>query len=44
MYDREAMLASPDRLEALEQSGARIFFGHGPVFWRTVPQAPVPVA
>jgi hypothetical protein len=44
MYDREAMLASPDRLEALEQSGARIFFVHGPVFWRTVPQAPVPVA
>jgi N-acyl homoserine lactone hydrolase len=43
MYDREAMLASLDRLEALEQSGARIFFGHDPEFWQTVPQAPVPV-
>src|SRR5215469_6222633 len=28
MYDREAMLASLDRLEALERNGARIFFGH----------------
>jgi glyoxylase-like metal-dependent hydrolase (beta-lactamase superfamily II) len=44
MYDREAMLASLDRLEALEQSGALIFFGHDPEFWRTVPQAPVPLA
>jgi len=35
------MLASLDRLEALEQGGARIFFGHDPEFWRTVPQAPV---
>jgi glyoxylase-like metal-dependent hydrolase (beta-lactamase superfamily II) len=40
MYDREAMLASLDRLAALEQGGARIFFGHDPEFWRTVPQAP----
>jgi len=44
MYDREAMLASLDRLEALERSGARIFFGHDPEFWKTVPQAPVAVA
>jgi N-acyl homoserine lactone hydrolase len=43
MYDREAMLASLDRLAALERSGARIFFGHDPDFWRTVSQAPVPV-
>jgi N-acyl homoserine lactone hydrolase len=43
LYDREAMLASLDRLEALERSGAHIFFGHDPEFWRTVPQAPVPV-
>jgi glyoxylase-like metal-dependent hydrolase (beta-lactamase superfamily II) len=35
MYDREAMLASLDRLEALERSGAHIFFGHDPEFWRT---------
>jgi glyoxylase-like metal-dependent hydrolase (beta-lactamase superfamily II) len=42
MYHREAMLASLDRLEALEQGGARIFFGHDPEFWQTVPQAPTP--
>jgi N-acyl homoserine lactone hydrolase len=40
VHDREAMLASLDRLEALERSGARIFFGHDPEFWQTVPQAP----
>ena len=28
--DREAMLASLDRLETLEKSGARIYFGHDP--------------
>jgi len=42
--DREAMLASLDRLEALEKAGARIFFGHDPEFWATVPQAPAPIA
>ena len=36
MYDREAMLASLDRLEALEKSGARIYFSHDPEFWRSV--------
>ena len=41
--NREAMLASLDRLEALERGGARIFFGHDPDFWRGVPQAPEPV-
>jgi N-acyl homoserine lactone hydrolase len=43
-FDREAMLASLDRLEALERSGARIFFGHDPDFWRAVPQAPTSIA
>jgi N-acyl homoserine lactone hydrolase len=43
MHDRNAMLASLDRLEALERSGARIFFGHDPDFWQTVPQAPAPI-
>jgi glyoxylase-like metal-dependent hydrolase (beta-lactamase superfamily II) len=38
--DRDAMLASLDRLRALERSGARIFFGHDPEFWNGVPQAP----
>jgi glyoxylase-like metal-dependent hydrolase (beta-lactamase superfamily II) len=40
-FDKDAMRASLDRLAALEKSGARIFFGHDPDFWRTVPQAPV---
>jgi glyoxylase-like metal-dependent hydrolase (beta-lactamase superfamily II) len=40
VHDRDAMLASLDRLAALEAKGARIFFGHDPEFWATVPQAP----
>jgi N-acyl homoserine lactone hydrolase len=40
VHDREAMLASLDRLEALQQAGARILFGHDPAFWSTVPKAP----
>ena len=40
VHDRAAMLASLDRLAALEQGGARIVFGHDPELWRTVPQAP----
>lgn len=39
-FDRAAMLASLDRLEALERGGARVFFGHDPEFWDGVPQAP----
>lgn len=42
-YDKEQMLASLDRLEALEKAGARIVFGHDPEFWQTVPQAPAPI-
>ena len=44
VHDREAMLASLDRLEALERAGARIFFGHDPDFWQSVPQAPNAIA
>ena len=40
VYDRDAMHASLDRLAALESQGARIFVGHDPEFWQTVPQAP----
>jgi glyoxylase-like metal-dependent hydrolase (beta-lactamase superfamily II) len=43
VHDREAMLASLDRLEAMERAGARVFFGHDPDFWRTVPQAPAKI-
>jgi len=30
--------------EVLERGGARIFFGHDPEFWQTVPQAPAPIS
>jgi glyoxylase-like metal-dependent hydrolase (beta-lactamase superfamily II) len=43
VHDRGGMLASLDLLEALEKGGARIFFGHDPEFWRSVPQAPVAI-
>ena len=41
--DREAMLASLDRLAGLERGGARIFFGHDGEFWNSVPQAPAQI-
>jgi len=44
VHDREAMLASLDRLAGLEAAGARIFFGHDPAFWKRVPQAPAQVS
>jgi len=37
------MLASLERLAALEAGGARIFFGHDDAFWQSVPQAPVAI-
>lgn len=43
VHDRAAMLASLDRLEALEKGGAKLVFGHDPDFWKEVPQAPVPL-
>jgi N-acyl homoserine lactone hydrolase len=43
VHNRAEMLASLDRLEALERGGARMFFGHDPEFWRRVPQAPNPI-
>jgi glyoxylase-like metal-dependent hydrolase (beta-lactamase superfamily II) len=41
--DRAAMLASLGRLAQLEEGGARVFFGHDPEFWRSVPQAPAQI-
>jgi glyoxylase-like metal-dependent hydrolase (beta-lactamase superfamily II) len=43
IHDRDAMLASLHRLRALRDAGARIFYGHDPAFWETVPQAPAQV-
>jgi N-acyl homoserine lactone hydrolase len=38
-YDKEAMLAALARLAAMRAEGARIFFGHDPEFWKSVPQS-----
>ena len=43
LHDADAMRASLLRLRALRDAGARIFFGHDPDFWATVPQAPLAV-
>jgi glyoxylase-like metal-dependent hydrolase (beta-lactamase superfamily II) len=43
VYNREQMLESLDHLRALQSGGARIFFGHDPQFWKSVPQAPEPI-
>ncbi len=40
VYDRASMIDSLLLLRKLRRGGARIFFGHDPGFWRTVPQAP----
>jgi glyoxylase-like metal-dependent hydrolase (beta-lactamase superfamily II) len=42
-HDAEAMRESLRRLGELRARGARIFYGHDPEFWRTVPQAPAEV-
>ncbi len=42
-YNREQMLASLDVLRRLQNEGARIFYGHDTEFWKTVPQAPLPI-
>ncbi len=43
-YNREQMKESLALLRRLQGGGARIFFGHDPQFWKTVPLAPKPVA
>lgn len=41
--DREAMIASLQKLKELQKHGAGIMYGHDPEFWATVPQAPAAV-
>ncbi len=41
VYDENGMRASLQRLRALRDAGAQIFYGHDPEFWMTVPQAPL---
>jgi len=43
VYDSEAMLAALRRLRVLRDAGARIFYGHDPEFWGSVPQAPAAI-
>jgi glyoxylase-like metal-dependent hydrolase (beta-lactamase superfamily II) len=43
VYKRDQMLESLARLRQMQDGGARIFFGHDPQFWATVPQAPHPI-
>jgi hypothetical protein len=43
-HDRDAMLGALRRLRDLQARGARIFYGHDPEFWDTLPEAPQAVA
>ena len=43
VYDPDAMRQSLRHLRTLRAAGARIFYGHDPEFWETVPQAPLEV-
>jgi len=43
VYDAEAMRRSLEALARLRQAGARMFYGHDPEFWKTVPQAPAAI-
>lgn len=44
LHDADQMRESLKKLKELQDRGARIFFGHDPDFWATVPQAPAAVA
>ncbi|MBY0401384.1 MBL fold metallo-hydrolase [Myxococcota bacterium] len=43
-WDRGAMEEALRRLRAYQARGARIFYGHDPGFWSTLPKAPQTVA
>ncbi len=43
VHDRDAMLASLERLGRFERQGARLFFGHDPDFWATLPHDGTPI-
>jgi hypothetical protein len=34
------MLASFEKLKTLESKGAKIYYGHDPEFWQSLPQFP----
>jgi glyoxylase-like metal-dependent hydrolase (beta-lactamase superfamily II) len=43
VYNRAQMLETLEGLRREQAAGARIFYGHDPDFWKTVPQAPLSV-
>jgi glyoxylase-like metal-dependent hydrolase (beta-lactamase superfamily II) len=43
-YKMDQARASVMWLREMQANGARIFFGHDPEFWKSVPQAPVAIA
>lgn len=43
IHEPEAALAALRRLDAFRRTGTRIFYGHDPEFWASVPQAPAPI-
>lgn len=43
VHDKEAMLASLQKIADLEAGGARIFFGHDADFWATLPRDGTPI-
>lgn len=40
LFDADVMMESLKKLKRLQDRGARIYYGHDPEFWATVPQAP----
>ena len=42
-HDRDAMRAALVFLRRLESRGVRVFYGHDPEFWASLPQAPAPI-
>ena len=43
VFDREAMRETLERFQQLQAAGTRIFFGHDPEFWSSLPQAPAEI-
>ncbi len=43
VFSEEQMLKSFETLRMLEKRGAKIYYGHDPEFWQTVPQAPLSI-
>jgi glyoxylase-like metal-dependent hydrolase (beta-lactamase superfamily II) len=43
LYDREQEIQTLEKLRALESKGVRVYVGHDPEFWETVPQAPLSI-